>query len=856
MTKSNIIFTVLFILPFLVNSQTKITGRVFTENGSYIEGVNIVALNNDNILAYCISDSNGDYSISIKSDSDSITLQAYSINYSKEKIVLPLSTVSYNFYLTPKINKLKEVVLKAKPIVRKGDTLNYSVSSFKGKNDVKLIDVLSKMPGIEVLNNGKILYEGKAIEKYYIEGLDMLEGRYNLANANLSANSVATVQVLENHQPLKVLKNYGSDKASINIKLKNSVTTTGTANLGLGVSPLIHDMNFTPIIIAKNKQFLVSLMSNNIGDDISKQVEVLTIDELVNKLDYNTEKKDWVSLQNISLPQFNTNRFLFNNSNILSTNFITKLGNDVEFKFNASLLNDFSENKGGKNTSYFTPNDTIYVEEIFINKVNSNYLKTEFVLEKNTDDIFLKNKLNINVSQENKNGLLENEGDTIKQKVDIKHLSISNNLRILKPINNDFIKFNSFISYIQTPQTLNVSKVNNNLYSSQLIDLNTLYSMTKLGYTNSYKRLILSYEIGVSTTYNNLISNLTNATLPIENNITWFDYNSYIETSVIYEKGRFKLEVNIPINYRNYNIEENKESVNKNLSKIFFEPRIYFKYQLTGKLKSTLSYRNNNVIGNIDKLFFNPILKDYRTLAKYSTDIPIKNRKTYSAGLIYNNPLYSVFSHLYYNYSAIMRNTIETSSIDNSGNSLIGAINNENSGINHNISYSVNKYFSNINTSLKFDAQANLSNNEMYINNTISDVTSQSTIFKLKASSLVNEYFDVFLEGTYMFGKTTSSNTSGSFSQESITSNVNIYPSKNHSITFVNDLYFRDGYTSYFFDLSYKYKLSKEFKLELKWINIFNYKTFKNYSISSYALIESYYIIRPNQVMVSVKYSF
>jgi hypothetical protein len=40
------------------------------------------------------------------------------------------------------------------------------------------------MPGIEVLPDGKII-SSKAI-KYYIEGLDLLEGKYNLANENLS----------------------------------------------------------------------------------------------------------------------------------------------------------------------------------------------------------------------------------------------------------------------------------------------------------------------------------------------------------------------------------------------------------------------------------------------------------------------------------------------------------------------------------------------------------------------------------------------------------------------------------------------------------------------------------------------
>ena len=58
---------------------------------------------------------------------------------------------------------------------------------------------------IDVLPDGKILYQGKPINKYYIEGLDLLEGKYNLANKNLPYNQVSKVQILENHQPIKVL---------------------------------------------------------------------------------------------------------------------------------------------------------------------------------------------------------------------------------------------------------------------------------------------------------------------------------------------------------------------------------------------------------------------------------------------------------------------------------------------------------------------------------------------------------------------------------------------------------------------------------------------------------------------------
>lgn len=47
---------------------------------------------------------------------------------------------------------LKEVVLTAKKIRQSGDTISYTASSYMGKTDKTLEDLLRKMPGIEVNN--------------------------------------------------------------------------------------------------------------------------------------------------------------------------------------------------------------------------------------------------------------------------------------------------------------------------------------------------------------------------------------------------------------------------------------------------------------------------------------------------------------------------------------------------------------------------------------------------------------------------------------------------------------------------------------------------------------------------------
>ena len=86
-----------------------------------------------------------------------------------------------NITLLEKKTQLREVVVKAPQIIQRGDTLSYRLSSFAGKGDYTLRDAMKRLPGIEVTSSGSIKYLGKDISNFYIEGMDLLGGQYNVA---------------------------------------------------------------------------------------------------------------------------------------------------------------------------------------------------------------------------------------------------------------------------------------------------------------------------------------------------------------------------------------------------------------------------------------------------------------------------------------------------------------------------------------------------------------------------------------------------------------------------------------------------------------------------------------------------
>lgn len=104
-----------------------------------------------------------------------------------------------NIILPPKNQELKEVIIYAfkDPVYYKGDTLIYSADSFKVKPNATVEDLLKKLPGIKVDQNGKITSQGKAVDQVLVDGDEFFGTDPTVATRNLGANTVESVQVYE-----------------------------------------------------------------------------------------------------------------------------------------------------------------------------------------------------------------------------------------------------------------------------------------------------------------------------------------------------------------------------------------------------------------------------------------------------------------------------------------------------------------------------------------------------------------------------------------------------------------------------------------------------------------------------------
>ena len=82
------------------------------------------------------------------------------------------------------------------PIIIKKDTIEYNASSFKTTDNDVLEDLLKKLPGIEVAEDGSITSNGQTINKITIDGKTFFLDDPQLASKNLPAKMIEKVKVV------------------------------------------------------------------------------------------------------------------------------------------------------------------------------------------------------------------------------------------------------------------------------------------------------------------------------------------------------------------------------------------------------------------------------------------------------------------------------------------------------------------------------------------------------------------------------------------------------------------------------------------------------------------------------------
>ena len=101
--------------------------------------------------------------------------------------------------MTPDREQLEAASVSAvgNPIIIKKDTIEYNASSFKTTDNDVLEDLLKKLPGFDVSDDGSITINGKTVNKITIDGKTFFLDDPQLASKNIPAKVISKLKVID-----------------------------------------------------------------------------------------------------------------------------------------------------------------------------------------------------------------------------------------------------------------------------------------------------------------------------------------------------------------------------------------------------------------------------------------------------------------------------------------------------------------------------------------------------------------------------------------------------------------------------------------------------------------------------------
>lgn len=634
---------ILLVNCVVLSSQTVIKGNVAEAiSGESIVGANVMVKNQKgSLMGFSSSDGNGSFSIKVTGPLENLTINATMLGYKPYSAKLENGANPITILMEEGALELQEVVVKADRIRENGDTITYDVGSFAQRQDRTIGDVLKRMPGIDVANNGRIQYQGTDINKFYIEGNDLLGGKYGIATNGISHDDIGAVEVMENHQPMQVLRGLSfSDQAAINLKMKNKSKATllvhGTLGGGWSQQPhgaLWQGDIFTMMVTGKY-QMITTLKGNNTGLNLLDQLSDFTSDRTDESM------SGYISLSSPTTPNLQKRRSYFNRSWMVSSSHLLKTRKDGEMKAQIDYQNDRVTARGTNTTTYFLDSGDRVILEDKNSLFHRSAVTGKFSYEVNEKKYFLNNTLSADFSW---NKLALNTAGTLSntQSARMPEYSVCNLLKVIRRFGgNKLVTFNSRNEWNSLPERLTVGRDGEDY--GQRITQHSFYTDERASLGFVFRRVLLSLEAGVSGYFRNLNTDLWGVDLQelTDREELTTDYlRVFASPKLEWSYKKLELTFNMPVNLYSYFFS----GALRNRSEFFISPSLAARFRLTPRMSLTLRGSARRSPASLHTIHDSSILTDYRSFSSGIDDYYTSSGQSVSASYNFRNAQSGIF---------------------------------------------------------------------------------------------------------------------------------------------------------------------------------------------------------------------
>ncbi|HPF60691.1 MAG TPA: TonB-dependent receptor [Gemmatimonadales bacterium] len=208
--------------------QFDVRGVVVDSSSSPLSGAMVVALTRvDSVIAvFATTTGTGAFTLKRLAPGDYI-LQVTRIGFApmrRDFSIVSSNVTADTVRMQPVAVQLDELVVNAEhvPIVNKPDTLEYNAEAFKTRVNATVEELLKRLPGVTVENDGTITAQGKQVQQVLVDGKEFFGNDPKMATRNLPAAAVDKVQVLEKKSDAAEFTGIddGQEQTTVNLVLK------------------------------------------------------------------------------------------------------------------------------------------------------------------------------------------------------------------------------------------------------------------------------------------------------------------------------------------------------------------------------------------------------------------------------------------------------------------------------------------------------------------------------------------------------------------------------------------------------------------------------------------------------------
>lgn len=884
------IFSILIL--FLVGSrigiaQTQIRGVVQNDNQETLFSANVLLKDSlgIEILAYTYTDNKGEFAMTTDAIGEHILFVSY-FGYENKEIPLNLSDAQsekqVNLTLQNSSFELGEVFIQADLQIRvTNDTINFKTKFFADGTEQTVEDLLKRIPGLQIDDNGVIKVGDQEIERLMIDGDDLFEKGYKLLSKNMPAYPIEEVEILNKYSNNPLLKGIEeSDKVALNLKLSEDSKRIWFGNIKTSLgNDSYYQFKGNLMNFGKNTKFYFLTNLNNLGYDATGDIQHLIRPFRYNEpasIGDNQQVNGLLNLSSSTLG-FNRNRTNFNNAKLLSFNAIFNPTENTKIKtlgfFNQDII-DFQRNTldvvNTENTNFTNTEDyTIRNKK----RITFGKLDITHTFSK-TKRLESETKFNYGRFSDGSN-LLFNDISTVESlehqnRLFDQKLNYTNRFKNGKAIlfTGRFINENTPKTYHvdkflysdlfpQTPEADNILQNSQNKmqfvgFNAHLLDRKENGDLLELQFGNEYRKDQLASEFS-------LLEGQSLLAQPeaYQNEINYQVNNLYFKSKYRYKLGDLGITGTLNFHQLFNNLENNTRSSHQN--PFFIHPSIGLDWEINSSNKITSSYSYNTTNANVLDVYDNYFLTGYRSFTKGTGDFHQLNASNfflnYRLGdwmdrLFINTTLLYLKNHDYLSTHTVLQQ--EYASYDK-----ILVKDQEVLSIQSNADY----YLESLSSSLRINMGYTKSEFENKINDSeLRKVQAHDYTYGLEFRSMFNGIFNFHI-GTKWTKNDIKTTLKNSFTDNSSFADLSFIFSKKFDAKIQSERYYfgnlKNKDTYYFLDFDVRYQLiESKLTLSLSGRNLLNTKTFSNISISDIGTSTTEYRLLPRIALLKMEYRF